>query len=119
MSASPQTVVTVDEEFPLHMVPGTQDAYIDVNGGGAASCCRDNHYRRLAVCSIICGISCIGIKSLINSVQAEREPNHAKAAEFTRRARKLGIISISTWVCILVLTPLLLGLGSYLVTLRD
>lgn len=71
------THVTVDEEVPLKTVAGsgdtlnndTCDQVITSSGRGAASCCDDKNHRKLAICSIICGISCIGIKALINSVK--------------------------------------------------
>ncbi|XP_054615929.1 transmembrane protein 265-like [Dunckerocampus dactyliophorus] len=121
MSDSPHTSVTVDEETPLKTVPGSGDPQ---NGAATAvahraSRFRDKHHRWLAICSIICGISCIGIKALINSVKAEWEPNEQASQRFSRRARKFGIISIVTWLSILALAPPLMALGSYLVTLQD
>lgn len=80
MSSSPQTQVTVDEEVPLYTVAGSGDVQnnndtcnqvISVTERGAASCSSDEHHRKLAICSIICGISCIGIKALINSVEVD------------------------------------------------
>ncbi|KAK9534790.1 hypothetical protein VZT92_007213 [Zoarces viviparus] len=112
-----------EEDHQLYTVPGevaTQNtqAYIS-NGPRAASFCDDQHHRKLAICSIICGISCIGIKALINSVKAEREQDPEKAAPFLKRAKKLGIISIVVWVSLLILTPILIVLVSYLLTLGD
>lgn len=119
--------VTVDEALPLNTVPGSSDPQnkdtcnpvSGISGKTAASCCNDKHHRNLAVCSIICGISCIGISALINSVKAEQEPNQAAAEKFSQRAKKFGIISIATWVAVLVLTPVLMALVSYLITLKD
>lgn len=124
MSNSSQTNITVDEETPLSTVAGSSEAKNNdtchqVISIAAASCCSDKHHRKLAVCNIVCGISCIGIKALINSVKAEREPDQAAAEKYTQRAKKLGIISIATWVSILVLTPVLMILISYLITLID
>lgn len=112
-----------EEVLPLYTVPGegaTQNtqAY-NSNGPSAASFCDDQHHRKLAICSIICGISCIGITALINSVKAERAEDPHKAAPFLKRAKKFGIISIVVWVSILVLTPILIVLVSYLLTLGD
>lgn len=63
------------EEVLLDSFPGTADAQnnntcceIAVEKE-AAACCDDKHHRKLAICSIICGISCIGIKALIYSVK--------------------------------------------------
>ncbi|XP_061556592.1 transmembrane protein 265-like [Phycodurus eques] len=124
MSHSPHTSIKVDEETALNMVPGSADPQKDLttaakNCSGAAACCGDKHHRRLAICSIICGISCIGIKALINSVKAEEEPDREASGRFSQRAKRLGIISIATWLAILALTPLLMALFSYVVTLRD
>ncbi|KAM7386970.1 hypothetical protein PAMA_009552 [Pampus argenteus] len=128
MSSSPQTHITVDEEIPLNTVAGSGEVedknntcteVITIMGQGAASCCNDRYHRKLAICSIICGISCIGIKALINSVKAEREPNQAAAEKFSQRSKKFGIISITVWISLLVLTPMLMVLISYLLTLID
>lgn len=76
MSNSPQTHETVVEEVRLNLLPGsgeTQDTNNTciqvITGQSATSCCDDKNHRKLAICSIICGISCIGIKALINSVK--------------------------------------------------
>ncbi|KAM7371911.1 hypothetical protein PAMP_009111 [Pampus punctatissimus] len=126
MSSSPQTHITVDEEIPLNTVAGsgevkniTCNEVISITGQKVASCCNDKYHRKLAICSIICGISCIGIKALINSVKAEREPNQATAEKLSQKAKKFGIISIMMWISILVLTPMLMALISYLLTLID
>lgn len=63
------------EEVLLDSFPGTADTQnntcfeVVVEKKEAASYCDDKHHRKLAVCSIICGISCIGIKALIYSVK--------------------------------------------------
>lgn len=79
MSHSAHTCIKMDEEMPLKMVPGSVDPQEGLttaagkkSGIGAAAFCNDEHHRRLAVCSIICGISCIGIKALINSVKVQK-----------------------------------------------
>lgn len=119
--APPQVRVAADvEEIPLNMVPGLGN---EQEGGGQVLtyCCSDRHYRRLAVCSIICGCSCIGCIALINSVKAETmTPTDPEAAlTFSHRAKKFGIISILTFVGTLVFLPLLIVLISYLLTLID
>lgn len=73
MSSPPQACITM-EDIPLNTTPGSggsEDEVMSSKMGkrGAASFFTDQHYRRLAICSIICGCSCIGIKSLINSVK--------------------------------------------------
>lgn len=127
MSDSPQTQIMMDEEVPLNTIPGSGDTknnnicnqVISSNGRTAASCCDDKYHRKLAICSIICGISCIGIKSLINSVKAEKTTDLEEAAKFSQRAKEFGIISIVTWVVILALIPILMAVISYLLTLQD
>uniref|UniRef100_A0A3P8X6U9 Si:dkey-16l2.20 n=1 Tax=Cynoglossus semilaevis TaxID=244447 RepID=A0A3P8X6U9_CYNSE len=112
------------EDIPLNTTPGSggsEDEVMSSKMGkrGAASFFTDQHYRRLAICSIICGCSCIGIKSLINSVKAEEAGDQIVAAKYSQRARKFGIISILTWFLCLAAVPILMTLGSYLLTLKD
>ncbi|XP_028311177.1 transmembrane protein 265-like [Gouania willdenowi] len=117
----PQTRLVMEdvEEIPLSTVPGQGCSPPHKTRNAIESCCNDPHHRRLAISSIICGISCIGIKALIDSVKAESATDPEAADRFSRRARKLGIISIVTWVSILVSIPLMLALVSYLMTLVD
>uniref|UniRef100_A0A3Q4BP65 Uncharacterized protein n=1 Tax=Mola mola TaxID=94237 RepID=A0A3Q4BP65_MOLML len=124
MSNSPDG--TAVEEVNLNLLPGSGEAQHNSNsltqvvtGQSATYCCNDRHHRKLAICSIICGISCIGIKALINSVKAEEATDPEEATEFSRRARKFGIISIVTWFIFLTSIPILMALISYLLTLRD
>ncbi|KAM4606838.1 transmembrane protein 265 [Discoglossus pictus] len=72
--------------------------------------------KRLAIMSIVCGLSCVGIKALLLAVEAkqEKEKNPPKYYVLTRRARHMAILSISLWVGILVCLPLLLVLMSYI-----
>lgn len=56
---------------------------------------------------------------LIFLQQAEETRDPEKAAEFSQQAKKFGIISIVIWVSILALTPILMALISYLLTLQD
>lgn len=51
--------------------------------------------------------------------QAEETTDLEKAAEYSHQAKKFGIISIVMWVTILALTPILMALISYLLTLQD
>ncbi|KAL0993294.1 hypothetical protein UPYG_G00105780 [Umbra pygmaea] len=104
-----------EEHHPLTNVKGTEvpDGQNDNSGGKV----RD--FRKLAICSIICGLSCIGIVALINSVKATREKDPEKAQIFSQKAKSFGIISIVLWLFILLLTPLLLILVSYLLTLVE
>ncbi|XP_062841060.1 transmembrane protein 265-like [Trichomycterus rosablanca] len=77
---------------------------------------RPKTYRKLAICSIICGLSCIGIVSLINSVKAEESKSVQKSKIHSKKALKYGIIAIVAWVLLLISIPLVLGLLSYLLT---
>lgn len=91
--------------------------------------CKNRDYRFLAISSIICGLSCIGILSLIYSVKARalnkrclipgEEDREAKAKEYSKKALTYGILAIVVWVVILISFPLLVGLVSFLLTLKD
>ncbi|XP_056467623.1 transmembrane protein 265-like [Gadus chalcogrammus] len=85
----------------------------------SASLCKDPYYRRLAISSIVCGLSCIGIMSLIYSVQAKEATNPEKSQKLSKQARKYGLISIAVWVAILLIFPALLVLVSYVLTFID
>ncbi|KAI4887698.1 hypothetical protein NFI96_025023 [Prochilodus magdalenae] len=97
------------------------------SSGGQHRIYRD--YRKLAISSIICGLSCLGIMSLIYSVKARamnkgrfnvaEEDRAMKAKEYSNKARNYGIGAIVAWVLLLILIPLLMGLVSYLLTLID
>lgn len=130
MSAQSATM----EDILLTAVPGTGDTTDAPNDTTCLqvitccghdhtvpSCAKDRDYRRLAISSIICGLSCIGILALVNSVKAReaRKTTPEKAKQYSQRAKTFGIISIVVWVVILVLSPLLLVLVSYLLTLID
>lgn len=87
----------------------------------AGRCFRDNHYRKLAICSIVCGLSCIGAVALKYSVKAKetKRTDPERAAVLTQKARKFSIISIATLFSILAAIPILMALVSYLATLKD
>lgn len=51
--------------------------------------------------------------------QAEEAGDQIVAAKYSQRARKFGIISILTWFLCLAAVPILMTLGSYLLTLKD
>lgn len=114
-AASPHTSVPVDEGIPLTTIAGSGDA----DGGSGSSSSKVRYHRCLATWSIICGLSCIGIKALIYSVKAETERDPEAAIVFSRRAKKLSIISFVAWICILASIPVLMALFSYLATLKD
>lgn len=159
MSDQPQTKEEAADEVQLNLLPGSGEEQNNLNhaisGRDAASCCTDSNYRKLAICSIICGLSCIGIRALIYSVkvlsgvfflhihssqallfiyfdthalyililyliqQAEEARDPENAAEFSKRAKKFGIISIVLWFSLLASIPILMTLLSYLFTLQD
>ncbi|XP_071987686.1 transmembrane protein 265 isoform X2 [Engystomops pustulosus] len=75
--------------------------------------------RRLAIISIVCGVSCCGIKALILALQAEQEGNKEISGALSRRSRKFSVLSILLFVGILVSLPFLLVLVSYLMTLIE
>ncbi|KAJ8364408.1 hypothetical protein SKAU_G00132390 [Synaphobranchus kaupii] len=78
-------------------------------------------YRWLAIGSIICGISCIGICALINSVKVRerRESDPEKAQVYSDDARKLSFIAIAVWIGLIILIPVMMAIISYLLTLKD
>ncbi|XP_053194517.1 transmembrane protein 265-like [Scomber japonicus] len=127
MSDSPQIKVAMEEQVPLQIVAESGEAQnndtrhqvIRMPSCFPASCCEDKHHRKLAICSIICGCSCIGIKALINSVKAKTTRDKTLAERYSQQAKKFGIISIVVWISILVSAPLLLMLISYLLTFKD
>lgn len=73
MSAAPQTRDNVVvEEVSLDLLPGSGENQNHREASlwwDSAPSCHDRNFRRLAYCSIICGISCIGIFALVNSVK--------------------------------------------------
>ncbi|XP_025026078.1 transmembrane protein 265 [Python bivittatus] len=75
--------------------------------------------RNLAIASIICGCSCIGILALIYAVKAnEKQKAHSQnaAIHWARKSQFMSCLSIGVWLSILILTPLLLVLLSYLIS---
>lgn len=62
------------EEVHLNLLPGSSETQNNNNTNQVisemtvSSCCNYTH-RKLAIGSVICGISCIGIIALINSVK--------------------------------------------------
>ncbi|KAB5553634.1 hypothetical protein PHYPO_G00040880 [Pangasianodon hypophthalmus] len=115
-------MLTSDHE-PSNSTPLTETTEsVDVEKGSDGQHLAARDYRKLAICSIICGLSCIGIVSLIYSVKT-REFNKKsggaisqKAKEYSQKALKWGIGAILAWAGLILLIPLLLGLLSYLLT---
>lgn len=73
MSDQRRTTEAATEEVQLNLLPGSGEEQNHLNhalsGRNAASCYTDSNYRKLAICSVICGLSCIGCKALIYSVK--------------------------------------------------
>lgn len=121
----------------MEMANDTADEHADattelhsvVCGDEQHNICSDPDHRKLAICSIICGLSCLGIMSLMYSVKSretrktlqneDQTQRILKVKEYSKKALIWGIISIVAWVVLFILLPLLIGLGSYLVTFID
>lgn len=77
MSEPYQLDAPIEEVLPLNSVPGTGvhqpedtgNQVICVGEDSAASCCSDKYHRKLAISSIICGFSCLGVPALVYSVK--------------------------------------------------
>ncbi|KAJ4932600.1 hypothetical protein JOQ06_011018 [Pogonophryne albipinna] len=121
MPKSQETSEIKMEEVPLNTIPGTGGTTvisISERCAAASCCCEERNHRILAICSIICGLSCIGISALINSVKAENTTGQERK-NFLKRAKKCGIISIVVWFAILVSIPILMAIISYIITLKE
>lgn len=96
---------------------------------GLHDICKDTDHRKLAICSIICGLSCFGIMSLMYSVKAQEtrkrlqnedcQETRDKVKNYSKKACKWGIVSIVAWVVLILIFPLLIGFLSYIVTFID
>ncbi|XP_066433259.1 transmembrane protein 265 [Eleutherodactylus coqui] len=86
------------------------------NGCGYFASCS---LRRLAIVSIVCGFSCVGIKALILALQAEQESDQGKRRILSQLSRKFSILSILLFVVALLSLPGVLVLISYLMTLIE
>ncbi|KAJ8402640.1 hypothetical protein AAFF_G00367230 [Aldrovandia affinis] len=117
-SPSSAAALTGDDVVPLQSVPGSGQQSSSKNDSPKG---HGRDYRKLAIGSIICGISCIGIFALINAVKAqERSPRDPERAQvYSHKAWRLSLIAIATWVVLLILIPVLMALVSYLLTLID
>ncbi|KAM9456661.1 transmembrane protein 265-like isoform 1-T3 [Clarias gariepinus] len=80
---------------------------------------RARDYRKLAICSIVCGLSCVGIMSLIYSVKTRelnKRSRSEKAEEYSRKTLYWAIGSFFALLVFIALIVLLLGLLSYILT---
>ncbi|XP_077129717.1 transmembrane protein 265 [Ranitomeya variabilis] len=75
--------------------------------------------RRLAIVSIICGVSCVGIRALILALQAEQACDQEMKSALSRRSRRFSVLSILLFFGFLLSLPFLLVLFSYLMTLIE
>ncbi|XP_029015168.1 transmembrane protein 265-like [Betta splendens] len=120
MANSDHVSVSMDERTPLSTTPGSADVQNGTCSRRDAVAARHyKHHRGLAICSIICGNSCLGIKALINSVKAEHTNDPKEAAKYSQLAKKYSIISIVLWIVIVLVIFALLALGSYVLTLIE
>ncbi|XP_024127806.1 transmembrane protein 265 [Oryzias melastigma] len=117
---------TKEEILPLNIVPGQGDKETTAESCKPSPVRKmisnlrnDRTHRVLAIMSIICGVSCIGIKALISSVKAGETTDIEAAKKLSKEAKKFGIISIVTLFAIFVCTFSLLALVSYLLTLDN
>ncbi|XP_050812991.1 transmembrane protein 265 [Gopherus flavomarginatus] len=78
---------------------------------------RPRALRNLAIGSIICGCSCLGVLALIYAVKAneKRKTNSPATDLWARKSFRFSLLSIGVWVSLLILVPLLMGLISYLI----
>ncbi|XP_058260537.1 transmembrane protein 265-like [Hemibagrus wyckioides] len=104
------------------LTAATNSTLVDVEKGSDDQHLRVRDYRKLAICSIICGLSCVGIVSLIYSVKT-REQNKTsegkpsqKAKEYSRKTLYWGVGALVALPLLIILIILLLGLLSYLLT---
>ncbi|KAM4698719.1 transmembrane protein 265 [Rhinophrynus dorsalis] len=75
--------------------------------------------RNLAIMSIVCGLSCVGVKALILALQAEHETDQEKSVSLSRRSRRMSALSILLWLGVLLCVPFLLVLLSYVLAVAE
>lgn len=99
------------EEEKILISPGSPDA----TRCQEPQQCTKHGPRNLAIISIVCGFSCIGIVALIYAVKAEGAGDLQAARTMRRKSHRFSILSISLWVATLIFLPLFLGLLSYVI----
>ncbi|XP_042327076.1 transmembrane protein 265 [Sceloporus undulatus] len=75
--------------------------------------------RNLAIASIICGCSCLGVLALIYAVKAnekQKAGSQELALRWAQKSRCLSVLSISVWLGLLILVPMSMVLLSYLLS---
>ncbi|XP_069507731.1 transmembrane protein 265 [Ambystoma mexicanum] len=77
--------------------------------------CKKRGPRNIAIASIVCGFSCIGIAALIYAMKAEGAEDPEAARPLRRKSRRLSLLSIGLWVAALILLPLFMLLLSYVI----
>ncbi|KAK3519768.1 hypothetical protein QTP70_003892 [Hemibagrus guttatus] len=70
-----QKKMTPEANPSTQLTATTNSTSVDVEQGSDDQHLRVRDYRKLAICSIICGLSCVGIVSLIYSVKSEGNQN--------------------------------------------
>lgn len=98
-----------------------------VTSHGLHDICKDTDHRKLAICSIICGLSCFGIMSFMYSVKAREtrkrledcQETRDKVKNYSQKACRWGIGSIVAWVVLILIFPLLIGFLSFIITFID
>ncbi|TRY98233.1 hypothetical protein DNTS_035200 [Danionella cerebrum] len=121
--------VIVGEALIQEQTPEKRSAPNPGTYPGLQGILRDTDHRRLAICSIVCGLSCCGIMSLMYSVKAretrkrfqneETPAAQKKIEQYTKKACFWATAAILAWVLLIVIFPFLLGLGSFLITFKD
>ncbi|KAK7938276.1 hypothetical protein WMY93_001602 [Mugilogobius chulae] len=83
--------------------------------------CCDEHYRRLSIFSVVCGLSCLSVCALKYSVQSEerKNSNPKESKDLAKKAKKFSLCAIFTLFLLLAIAPALMALVSYLATFQD
>nr|XP_060636196.1 transmembrane protein 265 [Anolis sagrei ordinatus] len=75
--------------------------------------------RNLAIASIVCGCSCLGVLALIYAVKANEKHKAGSqelAAHWAQKSRRMSVCSIAVWLGLLILVPASVFLLSYLLS---
>ncbi|KAH0626366.1 hypothetical protein JD844_001308 [Phrynosoma platyrhinos] len=80
---------------------------------------RMHSLRNLAIASIICGCSCLGVLALIYAVKAnekQKAGSQELAIYWAQKSRCMSVLSIGVWLGLLILVPISIVLLSYLLS---